>query len=393
MSESSLAQFRGNVTRRLIFFVDNLSRVRLKHTLLGAVLLISLAPQAASSASDEAKTKKYTVTMKKAHLPTAPNNGTDDYRCFLLDPKVTEDSIIRTIQFIPQRKNFVHHAIIFRVTDADLPQAIAQDKNGTGWPCFGGSGLGGMLSSFVSTPWLSSWAPGRGVDVSPEGYGTPFKKGEQFVLQVHYNLLAANGGKIQTDRSKIVMEAIPAKGTKVKQLHVELFPAPVELACPAGITGPLCDRKQALIDLASRTSKTSAFESAGINILCGQDPFKPVPSLTSRCDKVITSDFTIIAAAAHMHLLGRTLTLTLNPGTPSEKTIFDVRKYNFDDQSGTVLKSPIVVKSGDTIRVTCTFDPTLRQKLPELQKLPPRYVTWGEGSSDEMCLGVISATK
>ena len=200
--------------------------MRFKHSLLASVLLISLAAQSASSASAESKTKKYTVTMKKAHLPTAPNNGTDDYRCFLLDPKVTEDSIIRTIQFIPQRKNFVHHAIIFRVTDADLPQAIAQDKNGKGWPCFGGSGLGGMLSSFVSTPWLSSWAPGRGIDVSPAGYGTPFKKGEQFVLQVHYNLLAANGGKIQTDQSKIVMETIPAKGAKVKQLHVELFPAP-----------------------------------------------------------------------------------------------------------------------------------------------------------------------
>ena len=51
------------------------------------------------------------------------------------------------------------------------------------------------------------------------------------------------------------MEAIPAKGTKVKQLHVELFPAPVELACPAGITGPLCDRKQALIDLACEPAK------------------------------------------------------------------------------------------------------------------------------------------
>ncbi|MFM8854450.1 MAG: monooxygenase, partial [Acidimicrobiaceae bacterium] len=117
----------------------------------------------------------------------------------------------------------------------------------------------------------------------------------------------------------------------------------------------------------------SAFESAGINILCGQDPFKPVPSLTSRCDKVLTSDFTIIAAAAHMHLLGRTLSLTLNPGTASEKTILDVKNYNFDDQSGTVLKTPVKVKAGDTIRVTCSFDPTLRQKLPELQKLPPRY--------------------
>jgi hypothetical protein len=355
-----------------------------------AVLLASLLPHTAMAAS--AKTKVYTVTMKKAHLPSAPNKGTDDYRCFLLDPKVTEDSIIRSIQFIPQRKNYVHHAIIFRVTDADIPQAIAADKEGTGWPCFGGTGLGGMLSTFVSSPWLSSWAPGRGKDVSPAGYGTPFKKGEEFVLQVHYNLLAANGGKVETDQSKIVMETIPAKGATVKQLHVELFPAPVELACPAGITGPLCDRKQSLIDLAARTSTTSAFESAGINALCGQDPFKPVASLTSQCDKVINSNFNVIAAAPHMHLLGRTLTITLNPCKPTEKVLLDVQNYNFDDQSATVLKAPVKVVAGDTIRVKCTFDPTLRQKIPQLKQLEPRYVTWGEGSSDEMCLGVSAAT-
>jgi hypothetical protein len=357
-----------------------------------AVLLVSLFPQISNAASAQ-KMKRYTVTMQKAHLPAAPNNGTDDYRCFLLDPKVTENSIIRTIQFIPQQKNYVHHAIIFRVTDADLPEAITADKNGTGWPCFGGSGLGGMLSSFVSSPWLSSWAPGRGKDVSPAGYGTPFKKGERFVLQVHYNLLAANGGKLVTDQSKIMMEVVPAKGATVKQLHVELFPAPVELACPTGVTGPLCDRKQSLIDLASRTSTTSAFEATGINVLCGQDPFKPTPSLTSQCDKVINSNFNVIAAAPHMHLLGRTLKLILNPGTPSEKTLLNTTNYNFDDQSSTVLKKPVPVKAGDTIRVECTFDPTLRQKIPQLKTLAPRYITWGEGSSDEMCLGVIAATK
>ncbi|TRZ73391.1 MAG: monooxygenase [Streptomycetaceae bacterium] len=357
-----------------------------------AVLLISLMPQNAGAATTQ-KMKTYTVTMTKAHLPAAPLNGTDDYRCFLLDPKVTEDSIIRTIQFIPQRKNYVHHAIIFRVTDADLAEGIKADNNGAGWPCFGGSGLGGSFSTFVSSPWLSSWAPGRGKDVSPPGYGTPFKKGERFVLQVHYNLLAAQGGTLETDQSKIVMETVPAKGASVKQLAVELFPAPVELACPAGVTGPLCDRKQSLIDLAARTSTTSAFEAAGINGLCGQDPFKPTPSLTSRCDKVINKTFNIIAAAPHMHLLGRSLKLTLNPGTSTEKIILNVTNYNFDDQSSTVLKSPIAVKAGDTIRVECTFDPTLRQKIPQLKTLAPRYVTWGEGSSDEMCLGVIAATK
>lgn len=357
-----------------------------------AVLLTSLMPHIADAASAP-KFKKYSVTMTKAHLPVAPNSGTDDYRCFLLNPKVTQDSIIRTIEFIPQRKNYVHHAIIFRVTDADLAAAITQDQNGTGWPCFGGTGLGGMVSTFVSSPWLSSWAPGRGKDVSPAGYGTPFKKGERFVLQVHYNLLAATDGKIETDQSKIVMETVPAKGSTIKQLQLELFPAPVELDCPVDVTGPLCERRASLIDLAARTSTASAFESAGINALCGQNPFKPIASLTSRCDKIMTKSFNAIAAAPHMHLLGRSLKLTLNPGTATEKIILDVTNYNFDDQSSTLLKTPIAVKAGDTIRVECTFDPTLRQKIMQLKNLPPRYVTWGEGSSDEMCLGVIAGAK
>jgi hypothetical protein len=94
-----------------------------------------------------------------------------------------------------------------------------------------------------------------------------------------------------------------------------------------------------------------------------------------------------------MHLLGRSLKLILNPGTPEEKTILNVANYNFDDQSSTILKTPIAVKAGDTIRVECTFDPTLRQQIPQLKTLEPRYITWGEGSSDEMCLGVIAAAK
>jgi hypothetical protein len=47
------------------------------------------------------------------------------------------------------------------------------------------------------------------------------------------------------------------------------------------------------------------------------------------------------------------------------------------------------VRPGDTYRVTCTHDATLRRKLPELRPLKPRYVVWGEGTSDEMCLGVV----
>ena len=50
------------------------------------------------------------------------------------------------------------------------------------------------------------------------------------------------------------------------------------------------------------------------------------------------------------------------------------------------------VKAGDTIRVTCTHDAGLRRELPQLSKLPPRYVVWGDGTSDEMCLGLLTVT-
>jgi len=53
----------------------------------------------------------------------------------------------------------------------------------------------------------------------------------------------------------------------------------------------------------------------------------------------------------------------------------------------------VPVKAGATIRVVCSFNQTLRQKLPEPQKLPPRHATWGEASSEKMILVVISTTK
>jgi hypothetical protein len=48
----------------------------------------------------------------------------------------------------------------------------------------------------------------------------------------------------------------------------------------------------------------------------------------------------------------------------------------------------VAVKPGDVYRVTCAHDAALRTQLPQLKQLKPRYVVWGEGTSDEMCLGV-----
>ena len=364
-------------------------RAKLGLTLLATSLtLFGLITAGATSASASAA-KAYTATMAKPHIPAGRNGGTDDYHCFLIDPKVNVDSQITASQFIPQNPSIVHHAILFQVDAADVPAAKKLNVNGDGWTCFGGSGVGGKLGSFLTSPWLSSWAPGRGKEVMPSGFATSFRKGSQIVLQVHYNLLAVGTTKKFTDQSKVILNAVPAKGSTLKIMNSDLVAAPVELACPAGVTGPLCTRSASLADLAARTSTESAFESVGLNLLCGQNSTNPTPSTTSTCDKKVTADELVIQASPHMHLLGTSLKLIANPGTAREQVILNRPAYNFDDQSATILKKQIQLKAGDTVRVICTFNPKLRQMIPELKKLPARYVTWGEGSSDEMCLGVM----
>ena len=63
--------------------------------------------------------------------------------------------------------------------------------------------------------------------------------------------------------------------------------------------------------------------------------------------------------------------------------------YDFDGQVPYPAPAGTYAHAGDRVQVTCTYDPTLRQELPSLRKLPARYVTWGDGSSDEMCLGTV----
>ena len=65
-----------------------------------------------------------------------------------------------------------------------------------------------------------------------------------------------------------------------------------------------------------------------------------------------------------MHLLGRSLQLVLNPGTPRAKTILNVPNYNFDYQKAYNLSAPVPMRAGDRVEVSCTYDPTLAQELP-----------------------------
>ena len=333
------------------------------------------------------------LAMPHPYTPKPPNGGTDEYRCFLVDPHLTAGAFVTGSQFLPQNADIVHHAIFFRVEPADVADAARLDAEapGDGWTCFGGTGISAGRGAFrqlrAGAAWIGAWAPGGSETLLASRTGYKMEPGSQIVMQVHYNLLATGGKPAGADRSAIRLRLMDGTAN-LDPLQVTLLPAPVELPCTTAESGPLCDRERSVLDVWRRFGQQAGAAVAGLNLLCNGGQ-KPKAGPTQHCDLRVERAGTIQAVAGHMHLLGRSIKVELNPGTPRAQTLLDVQVYNFDNQGARPLPKPVRVKPGDIYRITCTHDAALRSQLPELRPLAPRYVVWGEGTSDEMCLGIV----
>lgn len=331
--------------------------------------------------------------------PAAPGAGHDDYHCFLIDPHLRRDAFVTGTDVLPGQPSIVHHAILFRVLPGEVAAAQAQDaaSPGQGWTCFGGTGLPtaadgrGGVSELDAAPWLAAWAPGGGESVFRGRTGVRLPAGGRIVLQVHYNLRAI-GGRTLTDDTRVRLRLAPGTAA-LEPLSTMLLVAPVELPCTPDESGPLCNRGASMLELGSRFGPDAGRTVAGLQLLCGGSLTTPRAGPVQHCDRRAPTSMVVRAVAGHMHLLGRSISVTLNPGTARATTLLDRPVWDFDRQAATPLAHPVRVARGDTLRVTCRHDAGLRALLPELAGTPPRYVTWGEGTTDEMCLGIVLWTR
>jgi hypothetical protein len=338
------------------------------------------------------------VAMPASYRPRSVNGATDDYRCFLLDPKLAGDVSVTSARIEPGAAKVVHHVILFRVAAEQVAEAKRLDAKapGLGWGCFGGTGLslgsaGGVQSALNDANWISAWAPGWGGGRLPDGNGVPLSAGSKIVMQVHYNLL--NGRT--PDRSRAVLTVAPGTAGLVP-VQTMLLPAPVELACARGERGRLCNRTDALADLSRKYGSSAAFVPAGLLLLCGRSADVVRPSPVSSCERRLDVPTTILAVAGHMHLLGASIRIELNPGTPRAKLLLDIPRWDFHWQNAYTLAQAVRARSGDVVRVTCRHDVAKRVHAADTgSAVPraPRYVLWGEGTTDEMCLGILQVTR
>jgi len=324
------------------------------------------------------------LRMPTAYRPSAPHDvGTDDYRCFLLDPHLAQDRYLTGMTVLPQNRNVVHHVILFRVDPEQVAAAeqLYQKDPAEGWTCFGDSGLPNS-NDLDNAPWLGAWAPGGQESVDAPGYGVPLPAGSRIIMQVHYNLLGGSG----PDRSAAVLR-LASPSADLTPLETMLLPAPVELSCRPGHTdSPLCDRTTSIADVVHRFGGVGQTNN-WLNVLCGEQRNSEVTT----CTRTVDQPTTIHAVAGHMHLLGRSIKIQVDPGTPRERTILDIPVWDFDNQGAKPIK-PVTLDPGETVQVTCKHVQWLRDRLPAFRGQPDRYVVWGEGTTDEMCLGILAVT-
>ena len=331
--------------------------------------------------------------------PFAPNPAySDEYRCFIVDPKQDSERFITGYDIVPGNKKMVHHVIIFTVE----PQMVSEirklentaDGRG-GYECFGGPGVPIRIGSGTGSMGFSimgNWVPGSTGGVTyPSGTGVSLKPGTVLVLQVHYNNTANQG----SDRTTAKLNFAP-KNAKVTALRTNLFLSPVEIACPTGISSDpsnACSREAAYkaVEKYQEPELTNALKGGLLLTYCQKQPKHENGISTTQCDFAVNADRNIIQIQGHMHLLGKAIKLELNP-SKNTKVLLDIPRWDFHWQRGYTLENPIEISKGDVVRLTCTWDNT-KENQPYIggKQLEPRYTVWGEGTTDEMCLAGFTA--
>jgi hypothetical protein len=362
-------------------------RFRRAATLVAGIALTAATcclASAATAASAGSSAQVSSIWLKSTmYTPKAPPGATDDYHCTVLDPHVTHSSYIISSQFFPGSVED-HHAALFLLPPSAVAQARRDEVFKNGWTCFGEGTLPNTpLSDFAQTKLLSNWSPGSGAIEFPKGTGYMIPAGSMVVMQVHYNLLVGD----KPVKNLLVLHTVPLSAPLLP-LHVQEMEAAPDLPCPAGVTGPLCNRAASLANQGKRFGQTAVIEVDGIEALCGRNPSDPPAGDSTSCTSSMDTGGYLVRVAPHMHLLGVGFTMVLNPGTPEAKTVLDVPNYDFHHQRAYNLETPVPVAAGEPVQITCTYDPTLAEELPVLRKVPPHFVTWGDGSTDEMCVGV-----
>lgn len=312
-----------------------------------------------------------------AGVPFVVSGTRDQYRCFVVDPQVTQDTWINAAAVLPGDLRVVHHVIVYAdPTGESATKAL--DAAGS-YDCFGSAGLSQQNL-------LTTWTPGTSPTEYPADMGTLIPAGARLVMQVHYHPAA---GQEIADTTKL-------------QLRYTDQP-PVWLATPrlignldkAGFGGNPDD------GLLKQPDETES------QFLIPANATKHVEEMRITIPPVLNGvpvpeERYVATVLAHMHFAGRDMRISLERGSPTaenpaKECLLEVPDWDFNWQLSYSYDLPMEklprISPGDVLRLRCEYDNSMgnrfiRDMLAQQSLSAPIDIRLGETTLDEMCLGL-----
>ncbi len=278
---------------------------------------------------------------------TVGASGPDLFRCFVLPTKLTEDKYVTAVEVRPGNSRIVHHSLNFfdtsgKARELEKKEHLQEKKEPDHGPGYSVAMGLGFLPQPGAVGGVGGWAPGQVVRRLPDGYGYLLPKGSDIVLQLHYH----RNGRVEKDRTSIGLYF--SKGDKTKRWKGMIIPGRF-LFIPAG-------NERFLV----------------------------------RGGLEVQQECMLYSVMPHMHMLGREVKVTLTPPDGKRTTLVAIKDWDYNWQETYWLKEPIAIKPGTHLEVEAIYDNS--SKNANNPSNPPRWVKFGEQTTDEMCYIFLGAT-
>ena len=273
-----------------------------------------------------------------------PADGPDLLQNFVIPIDIPEDKLVAAVEFHPGNKRVCHHAVLF-LDSSGQARRLDKATPEPGYANFGGPG-------FLPSGALGGWSVGNTPRPLPNGMGRYLKKGSDLVVQMHYHPT----GKAETDQSEI-------------GLYFVKKPVAESLKEPAKLVGSIW------------------MANYEMDIPAGEQRYTRSTTYT------LPKEVILVGVVPHMHLLGKAMKVSATLPDKSIKTLIDIQNWNYNWQDEYYYERPFKLPAGTRLHVEAMFDNSAEN--PSNPSSPPKRVTWGDGTTDEMlfCFFLLSAEK
>lgn len=252
-----------------------------------------------------------------------PADGPDLYRCFVIPLPRHAQHYLRAIEIHPGDPQVVHHALLFQ----DVRGTARNRDTGSGYPCFGTPG-------FLPAYGLGGWTPGSQAVTMMPGMAETLYASSNLVIQVHYHPT----GRPETDRTRVALYFTDEKPTR----H--------------------------LTDVALTSNR--------IDILPGDSHYKVTDHF------VLPVDVDLLGIIPHAHYICRDMLGYAILPNGKRVTLIHIPEWNFNWQEEYRYPAPIRLPADTRVEMEFTYDNS--EANPRNPNHPPKRVTYGPASTDEM---------